>query len=134
MLPPPCRWIHTETGSFLNWHAGCIAYVAQRDGAWRVWIQSFGVRSDHRTASRAQGVRFLERWVCARGGMPGSRGKVEGRKAAMAAAARRDLAYLTMAAACSRKLPLMPSVTNRSTMPPPEFGETQAYEWPTEST
>ncbi len=28
MLPAPCKWIDTEAGSYLNWHHGCIAYVA----------------------------------------------------------------------------------------------------------
>ena len=74
-IPPPCRWRHSDTGSYSDWHSGCVVYVAQREGKWRVWIQSFGVRSEHLAGRRRQGVRFIERWVCARGGLPGFRSK-----------------------------------------------------------
>lgn len=63
----PCHWLHCATGSFLDWHQGCIAYV-KPDGV--VTIQSWGVSKSTPAASRAQGVRFVERWVSARKGLP----------------------------------------------------------------
>ncbi len=69
----PCRWLHSDTGSYLYWHYGCIAYVRP---AGAVTIQSWGVSRTTQAASQAQGIRFVERWVSARTGFPARLRKV----------------------------------------------------------
>ncbi len=133
MLPPPCRWIHDDAASYLQWHAGCVGSVKIRDGAWRITLQGWGVNQEHPCASRRQGVRFLERWVCGRGGLPGFGNKAEGRKRTAAALARRDAVMAQLWSLASRKMPVPVRYDRGSTLPPPEKGETQVYEWPSES-
>ncbi|KRG69120.1 hypothetical protein ABB29_11940 [Pseudoxanthomonas dokdonensis] len=68
-LPAPCQWIDSDEGhSYLRWHYGTVG-VAYADG--RHWVQGWGVRHEGRAASHAQGKRFVERWIAARGGLPG---------------------------------------------------------------
>lgn len=69
-MKPALNWIHTESGSYLHWNYGCVAYVTN-DG--RVVIQGWGVRETHPSPSVGQGRKFIERWVERRTGFPGMR-------------------------------------------------------------
>lgn len=133
MLPAPCHWIHDHAGSYLQWNAACIGSVKVREGRWRVTLSSWGVHQEHPCGSRRQGVRFLERWVCARGGLPGFGSRAAGRKIVAAMQTRREAALAQLWALASRKTPAPLSRTSGFTGPPPENCVTQVYEWPSES-
>lgn len=92
MLKASCSWIHSDNGSFLNWHAGCIGYVKQRDGQWAVTLQTWGIYGVHPCASRRQGVRFLERWASSCKGFPGMGSVREARARIRREAARQEAA------------------------------------------
>lgn len=63
-----CRWYYSEGDAFLDYNAGCIAWVR---ASGLVRVQAWGVMSQAQAASQAQGIRFVERWVAARRGFPG---------------------------------------------------------------
>ena len=133
MLPPPCHWIHQDAGSYLQWHYGCVSYVTRREGRWRVVLQGWGIRGEHACASREQGVRFIERWVCGRQGLPGFGSKVLARQHAVATAERGRAIDGLLRVATSRKLGPPPTRSACSTVLPPENAEPQVFHWPSES-
>jgi len=65
-LPAPCRWLHfNDGGCGLYWHYGNIGMVTPQDGKWRTLVQWRG-RTLYATAgSKEQGMRWVERWICA---------------------------------------------------------------------
>lgn len=69
MLPPAYRWADTDTGSVLYLRYGAVATVAA-DGR----VKLLGARPiESQAASRAQGKRFVERWIAANGPLPSGR-------------------------------------------------------------
>lgn len=86
MLPAACRWIDSAEGSYLHWHFRCIATVLPVGPRWETAITWCGARHAAPAGSRAQGKRWVERWVSAQRGLPTSSG-IE-RKAARASAER----------------------------------------------
>ena len=72
-LPPACRWLVQDASAHLLWNAGCIAMVFRdRDGRWRTQIQWQSSTLHARCGSQAQGMRWIERWMEKRRGLPGS--------------------------------------------------------------
>lgn len=66
MLPAPYTWHNDGTGkNRLTFHYGWVATV-EADGMTRVC--GWGVEHQVKTASAAQGRRFVERWIKARRG------------------------------------------------------------------
>lgn len=64
-MPPACRWIHSDDGSWLHWHYGCIGSV-RLDGSF--WLRGWATdRIEGRAASRDQAVRHITRMVTLRG-------------------------------------------------------------------
>lgn len=70
MLPPACRWIEDDAGSYLHWHARCIATVRRTGERWQTAITWTGRRHFAVAGSRVQGKRWIERWVSAQRGLP----------------------------------------------------------------
>jgi hypothetical protein len=70
MLPPAFRWSDTEDWSVLFLRYGAVAKVCA-DGTVTF---SAGIPAGARAASRAQGKRFVERWIAANG-VPLTRGE-----------------------------------------------------------
>ncbi|BCT93533.1 hypothetical protein LYSHEL_25570 [Lysobacter helvus] len=73
-LPPACRWLLQPDSAHLLWNAGCIAmvYTDQRAGCCQSVIQWQQVRHIARCGSIEQGMRWIDRWMEKRGGLPGS--------------------------------------------------------------
>ena len=92
-LPPACRWLLQEGSAHLLWNAGCIAMVFRdRDGKWQTQLQWQQVVHRARCGSREQGMRWIERWMEKRVGLPGSGGRSAVRRPAWMAAARAAVA------------------------------------------
>jgi hypothetical protein len=70
MLGEAYRWIDSEEGSFLRLRYGCVAGVKLRDGKVVVWINVTGKEVTGTAGSIAQGKRYVERWIAARGKRP----------------------------------------------------------------
>lgn len=86
-LPPACRWLLQEGSAHLLWNAGCIAMVMRdRNGLWHTQIQWRMAVMQARCGSQAQGMRWIERWMEKRGGLPGSGARKEVRRPAWMAA------------------------------------------------
>lgn len=71
MLPPACRWRPSKDGTaYLDWHASCVAIV-YADGR----VQILGWDHDHWRIypgrSQTHSMRMVEKWVAARGCLPG---------------------------------------------------------------
>jgi hypothetical protein len=64
------RWIDSDEASYLHWGYACVATVAA-DGAVSItgWYRPVGARA----ASRAQGKRFVLRWIGKHGAPWGGR-------------------------------------------------------------
>lgn len=72
-LPPACRWLLQDGSAHLLWNAGCIAMVTcDREGRWSTQIQWQRAVLRARCGSRDQGMRWIERWMEKRQGLPGS--------------------------------------------------------------
>lgn len=64
MLPPAYRWSESdEPGLYMRYR--CVARVERDEEGWYVMIAGDTTFKRHRVASREQGMRHLERWVCA---------------------------------------------------------------------
>ncbi|KGQ18598.1 hypothetical protein LF41_624 [Lysobacter dokdonensis DS-58] len=82
-LPPACRWLLQEGSAHLLWNAGCIAMVMRdRNGKWHTQIQWRMAVLQARCGSQAQGMRWVERWMEKRTGLPGSGARREVRQPA----------------------------------------------------
>jgi len=73
-LPAPCHWLlFSDGGCALYWHRSNVGLVEPRDGKWCTLVQWRG-RMLYATAGfKAQGMRWVERWVaasCERDGLP----------------------------------------------------------------
>jgi hypothetical protein len=91
MLPAACRWIDSAEGSYLHWHSRCIATVKPAGRRWETVITWCERRHAAFAGSRAQGKRWVDRWVSAQRGLPTSSG-IE-RRAERARADRAQFAY-----------------------------------------
>ncbi len=73
MLPPPFRWRIDAEAAFLDFNAGNVAHVQRWGGQLTLTIRWQGHTVGGPVASIGQGVRYAERWIGARPGMPGKR-------------------------------------------------------------
>lgn len=71
MLPPPYKWRISEDRAFLDWNAGNVAHVQAWRGQLTLTIRWQGKTVGGPVGSSAQGVRYAERWLQARPGLPG---------------------------------------------------------------
>jgi hypothetical protein len=85
-LPPACRWLLQDGSAHLLWNAGCIAYVYRDRVGFQSVIQWGGPTLRAPCASIDQGMRWIERWMEKRQGLPGTGGRREIRKRGWAAA------------------------------------------------
>jgi hypothetical protein len=74
-MNPNCRWRTESDRAHLHWNAGCIAYVVPDGDRFRTVIQWQQRVHEARCGSLAQGMRWIERWMDKRTGLPGM-GKV----------------------------------------------------------
>ena len=65
-----CRWIEIDGNAYLHWHYMCIATVKRRGVHFETTIDWRDCTHTAKAASLGQGVRFVERWVSARHGLP----------------------------------------------------------------
>lgn len=70
-LPPACRWVHvTADEALMHFNYGTVAHIS----GGTVWLSWRGTRiSARQTGSTRQAMRFAERWIAARTGLPGVR-------------------------------------------------------------
>lgn len=77
MLQRVCRWADSEDASHLYWNYGCIGVVRlQLGGKWTTLIMWRGKDHTATAGSRAQGKRWVERWVSVQRGLPKAPRKV----------------------------------------------------------
>lgn len=69
-LPPACYWLDHDDGSYLRWNYATVAYVKPEGWRWRTTINWTSRQYTALSASRAQGKRWVERWVSAQKGSP----------------------------------------------------------------
>lgn len=76
-LPPPYVWRIDEASAYLDFNYGNVAHVirGRESQRFRTVIQFRQKRHEGPCGSITQGVYFIERWIAARGGLPGG-GKV----------------------------------------------------------
>lgn len=70
-LPPACRWVHVSANeALMHFNFGSVAHVTPG----LIWLRWRGItiNAPHR-GSLLQGMRFAERWIAARTGLPGVR-------------------------------------------------------------
>lgn len=65
---PNLRWYSTENGAFLDYNAGCVAYVRP---SGRVILQAWGDFREIESASQDAGIAIVEDWVSRQTGFPG---------------------------------------------------------------
>jgi hypothetical protein len=70
-LPPVCRWIVAADRAHLQWNYGCVGFVVPHGAKFVSVVQWGEHRHEAGCASLAQGMRWVERWVAARRGLPG---------------------------------------------------------------
>jgi hypothetical protein len=69
MLPAPCRWLHFNDGNAgLYWHYANVGMVTQVGTTWVTRIQWRGKVFSAPAGSKAQGMRWIERWIAAQDG------------------------------------------------------------------
>ncbi len=70
-LPPACRWVHVSADeALMHFNYGSVAHVTPGQ-VWLCW-RGCTIKAPHRGGLR-QGMRFAERWIAARTGLPGAR-------------------------------------------------------------
>lgn len=70
-LPGAYRWLIHDDCAFLRWNSNGVAVVRlQPDGKWNIWIGWQHRTHEARAGSRDQAIRWVSRWVAARGGPP----------------------------------------------------------------
>jgi hypothetical protein len=74
-LNPNCRWRIQPDRAHLDWNAGCIAYVVPQGDRFLSVIQWQQRVHQAPCGSVAQGMRWIDRWMAHRTGLPGM-GKV----------------------------------------------------------
>lgn len=67
MLPPPYQWRITPTSAHLDYRYGCVALVLPDRGKYRSVIEWRGHVLEARCRSVTQGVRWIERFIAAKG-------------------------------------------------------------------
>lgn len=70
-LPPACRWVSvTKDSALMHFNYGTVAHICNGN----IWLCWRGTRiSAPQTGSVQQAMRFAERWISARTGLPGAR-------------------------------------------------------------
>ncbi len=70
-LPPACRWVHVSADeALMHFNYGSVAHVTP--GQLWLWWRDCTIKASH-PGSLRQGMRFAERWIAARTGLPGAR-------------------------------------------------------------
>lgn len=70
-LPPACRWVHVSADeALMHFNYGSVAHVTPGQ-VWLCW-RGCTIKASHQGSLR-QGMRFAERWIAARSGLPGVR-------------------------------------------------------------
>lgn len=65
-----CRWIEIDGNAYLHWNYMCIATVKRQGLLYVTSIDWCDRTHTAKAASLGQGVRFVERWVNNRQGLP----------------------------------------------------------------
>ncbi|KMM77082.1 hypothetical protein ACP93_02675 [Xanthomonas sp. NCPPB 1128] len=74
MLPPSYRWLIYDDVALLRHNSNGVAGVRVRDdGKWEIWLYWHDMTHRGVAASQEQGIRWVTRWVAARGhDLPGA--------------------------------------------------------------
>lgn len=70
-MEPPFHWDHIGEGSYLRFNYRGIGHVRpDGNGAWEYAVRWQGSEHTGVTAKRGRAIAWMERWVCARTGLP----------------------------------------------------------------